>query len=120
MSCPDCFSGTIHEGIPAGQVRTLHGLQTYVATPPDSAATSKGIIVIIPDAFGMPFNNSRILADTYAKSGFTVYLPDFTNGSSTLLSALLKHSKRLLGIPPPPFAVQVLNALPRPCRSWTS
>lgn len=80
MACKDCVSGTLHEGTPAGRVEAVHGLATYVTEPPNGA-TPKGIVVIIPDAFGWTLVNSRILADRYAERlGFTVYLPDFMDG----------------------------------------
>ncbi len=79
MPCKDCISGTLHAGTPTGRVTTLHGLPTYVADPP--SGSPKGIIVIIPDAFGWEFTNNRVLADSYAKKGsFRVYIPDFMNG----------------------------------------
>lgn len=82
MSCPDCFSGTVNPGTPKGHVTTVHGLETYVAEPSIPADQVKGIIVIIPDAFGWEFVNNRILADHYADMGrFRVYLPDFMNGT---------------------------------------
>lgn len=65
---------------------TIHGLKTYVANPPDGI-TPKGLVVMIPDAFGLSFVNNRLLCDHYAKRGhFLVYLPDFMNGSSPLSS----------------------------------
>ena len=81
MACADCFRGNIHEGTPKGEETTIHGLATYVARPPQGSAVSRGIIVIIPDAFGWKFGNNRLLADSYAeKGGYTVYLPDFMDG----------------------------------------
>jgi dienelactone hydrolase len=82
MSCPDCFSGSIHEGQPKGQTTKLHGLDVYVSSPPqDPSKPSKGIVVVISDAFGWEFVNNRLLADHYAEKGnFTIYLPDFMNG----------------------------------------
>jgi dienelactone hydrolase len=83
MSCPDCFKGHLHDGIPNGTIQTIHGTETYVATPPEGIVP-KGIIVVISDAFGWDFVNNRILSDNYAeKGGFIVYLPDFMNGQST-------------------------------------
>ncbi len=42
-----------------------------------TAPPSKGIVVIIPDAFGWTLPNSRILADRYAeRGGWRVLLPD--------------------------------------------
>lgn len=93
MACNDCASGHLHEGTPTGRVETVHGLQTYVTSPPGDEA-SKGIVVIIPDAFGWNLNNNRILADEYAKrAGVTVYLPDFMNGTST--SSTVRVSKTI-------------------------
>lgn len=81
MACTECASGYLHEGTPVGHVEALHGLPTYVSEPP-SEDSSKGIVVIISDAFGWDLNNSRILADAYAKrANVTVYLPDFMNGT---------------------------------------
>ncbi|KAL4973963.1 Alpha/Beta hydrolase protein [Aspergillus desertorum] len=84
MSCPDCFTGTVHTGTPKGHVTNLHGLRTYVAEPvgvPDDEIN--GIVVFIPDAFGWEFVNNRLLADKYAQSGkFRVYLPDFMKGTA--------------------------------------
>ncbi|PYH92901.1 alpha/beta-hydrolase [Aspergillus ellipticus CBS 707.79] len=83
MSCPDCFSGHVHAGVPKGEVITLHGLNTYVTEPAKGADAVKGIIVIIPDAFGWEFVNNRILADHYADKGkYRVYLPDFMKGNA--------------------------------------
>lgn len=80
MSCPDCFSGAVHEGIPRGKVIKFHDLNTYITEPADGREV-KNIIVIIPDAFGWEFVNNRILADHYADKGhYRVYLPDFMLG----------------------------------------
>lgn len=81
MSCAACFQGSVHEGTPRGKTTTLHGLHTYVTEPADGTQF-KGIIVVIPDAFGWEFNNTRLLADHYANKGpYKVYLPDFMNGA---------------------------------------
>ncbi|KAL4922562.1 hypothetical protein BDW62DRAFT_197233, partial [Aspergillus aurantiobrunneus] len=80
MSCPDCFTGHIHNGNPKGGIATLHSLETNIAEPTVPADQVKGIIVIIPDVFGWEFVNNRLLADHYAEMGaFRVYLPDFMN-----------------------------------------
>ena len=81
MSCPDCFRGSERiDSTPNGKVATLHGLPTYIAQPSEGRRT-KGIIVIVPDAFGWEFVNNRLLVDQYARTGdFTVFMPDFMNG----------------------------------------
>ena len=85
MSCSECFSGSVHEGKPRGSITKVHGLDTYVTEPADGSKI-KGIIVIIPDAFGLPFVNNQLLADHYADKGsYKVYLPEFMAGTSTRL-----------------------------------
>ena len=80
MSCPACFRGAVHDGIPTGITTKLHGLDTYVAEPA-SGNPPKGIVVIIPDALGWDFVNIMLMADNYAKKkDYRVYAPDFMNG----------------------------------------
>lgn len=62
---------------PKGTIETLHTLPTYIARP---TSQPKGIIIIIPDAFGLPFPNNKHLADTYATHGYLAYLPDVMKG----------------------------------------
>lgn len=89
MSCPQCFAGHVNPGTPLGSIESIHGRRTYVAKPP-KGAEPLGVIVIIPDAFGLPFVNNQILADHYASAGqYLVYLPDFMDGK---LSTQLFHS----------------------------
>lgn len=81
MACPACFTGAVHhDEKPKGRETKIHGRDTYVAEPPQGVAP-KGVIVIVPDAFGWQFVNNKILADNYAsKGGYLVYLPDFMDG----------------------------------------
>jgi dienelactone hydrolase len=78
-----CATGSLHTGTPKGRIEKLHGLDCYIADAPNGSA--KGVIVIIPDAFGWEFPNNRILADDYAKNGFQVLLPEFMDGTSPCL-----------------------------------
>lgn len=81
MSCPECFTGFVHNGEPRGEVAQVHGLDCYVSEPIDGKP-SRGIVVILPDCWGWQSTNNRLLADNYAaKGGYTVYLPDFMNGA---------------------------------------
>lgn len=80
MSCAEYYQGHAHEGTPLGKIIKLHGLDTYISEPRDGRE-AKGIVVIISDAFGIEFVNSKLLADNYAaKGGYRVYLPDFMQG----------------------------------------
>jgi dienelactone hydrolase len=75
-----CATGSLHTGTPTGEIKKIHGLDTYVAEAP--TGSPKGLIVLIPDAFGIGLPNNRILADAYAKrTNSLVYLPDFMNGN---------------------------------------
>jgi len=85
MSCPECFKGHVHEGEPKGKFTQVHGRSTYVAKPAEGTP-SKGIVIIVPDAYGSPFINNQLLADSYAARGqWTVYLPDFMDGTAAPL-----------------------------------
>jgi hypothetical protein len=58
--------------------------------------STAGIIVIIPDAFGVDFINNQILADHYASAiDCLVYLPDFMAGKCSrdidVLPSLAKY-----------------------------
>jgi len=85
MSCLDCFLGHVHEGQPRGKAVKLYGLDAYVSEPHEGRQV-KGIIVVLSDAFGWEFANSRLLADRYANKGdFKVYIPDFYQGMPPLI-----------------------------------
>ena len=62
-----CATGSLHTGTPQGHIGKVHGLDCYVADAP--SGSPKGIVVIIPDAFGWELPNNKILADEYAKNG---------------------------------------------------
>ena len=60
-NCPQCFSGHINPGEPLAHIEIVLGRQTYIAEPV-TGKKAFGIIVINPDAFGMPFVDNKILA----------------------------------------------------------
>ncbi|KAK4693359.1 carboxymethylenebutenolidase, partial [Lecanoromycetidae sp. Uapishka_2] len=89
MSCPQCFTGHVNPGTPTGRWDTVHGLRTYIAEPAAGEQT-RGIIVIIPDAFGVNFVNNQILADHYASATqYLVYLPDFMEGKAASVQCMI-------------------------------
>lgn len=96
MACPQCFTGHINSGTPTGHWDTIYGLRTYVAKHAPGNST-RGIIVIIPDAFGFDFVNNQILADHYASAAdFLVYLPDFMDGVSEIIAKLILKLAHLI------------------------
>lgn len=80
MSCPQCFTGHVNPGTPTGRWDSVYGRRAYIAEPP-TGKDPLGIVVIIPDAFGVDFVNNQILADHYASAAqYLVYLPEFMDG----------------------------------------
>ena len=77
MSCPECVTGSVHQGTPTGTEVKLGGLDAYAVGSEDS----KRIIVIGVDVFGWKFVNTRLLADEYASKGFGVFIPDLFSGT---------------------------------------
>ncbi|EPE34693.1 alpha/beta-Hydrolase [Glarea lozoyensis ATCC 20868] len=115
--CPSCLTGTLHTTDPLGHTRTIHGLDTYIAQPPNKT-TPKGLIILISDAFGWTIPNSRLLADAYAqKGGFEVWVPDFMDGYA-MSPSVMTRMKELKAPQPwlttlflkPVWAVQTLYA----------
>jgi dienelactone hydrolase len=90
MSCPSCFTGAIRTGTPQGTTSTLHGLRTYIASPPTTTSLpSTSTIILLTDAFGFNLPNSFLLADHYAsRTGFTVLTPDWIPGGGVPLTTL--------------------------------
>ncbi|KAK3175600.1 hypothetical protein Dsin_033016 [Dipteronia sinensis] len=81
-----CLSGSVHNGTPSGRVEKVGELDTYIAEP-ESKSKAKTIIFLV-DIFGFEFNNTRLLADNYAKQGFYVYVPDILKGDPLPISFL--------------------------------
>ncbi|OBT69770.1 hypothetical protein VE03_00927 [Pseudogymnoascus sp. 23342-1-I1] len=100
-SCPNCLTGYMKTEKPSGTISTIHGLNTYIATPPNAP---KALIVLITDIFGWELSNCRLLADSLSQDGdYLVYVPDFLNGNS-----------------PPPGTMETMNALLAPSPSWAT
>ncbi|RVD86218.1 uncharacterized protein DFL_004506 [Arthrobotrys flagrans] len=78
--CKNCLKGFIHEGETKGHITSIHGFETYVSHP-SSPGSKPAILVLIPDAMGWASPNVRLTADRFAaRTGCTVYLPDFMAG----------------------------------------
>lgn len=81
MSCADCYTGHDHPGPVYGRETKLHGHDVYVIEPQTKVLSTKGLIVVISDAFGWNTTNLRGVADRYAeRTGYRVYVPDFMHG----------------------------------------
>ncbi|KAK6429759.1 hypothetical protein LTR95_014091 [Oleoguttula sp. CCFEE 5521] len=75
-----CLSGVVNNGKPKGMERTVGGLPCYVAEPEDNSTTKT--VIFLVDIFGWKLPNTRLLADSYARAGFTAYIPDVHDGDS--------------------------------------
>ncbi|KAF3924667.1 hypothetical protein AA313_de0205196 [Arthrobotrys entomopaga] len=76
----DDFSASAHlrTKTPDGKFEEIFGRRTYVTPSPDGSKTKA--IIYITDMFGVDLMNHQLMADTYAKGGFYVYMPDFLDG----------------------------------------
>ncbi|KAK4616884.1 uncharacterized protein CLAFUR5_20294 [Fulvia fulva] len=75
-----CLSGKLADTTktPSGKEEEIGGLQVYVARPENDSVTKS--VIFLADIFGWRLPNVRLLADNYAKSGFTAYIPDIHDG----------------------------------------
>ncbi|EIM81987.1 uncharacterized protein STEHIDRAFT_114662 [Stereum hirsutum FP-91666 SS1] len=78
--------GVVHEGETTGTYENIGSIRTYVATPSKEYPKDKALR-FLPDALGVEFNNSKLLADAFAANGFKVYLPDVYSGDAVPESA---------------------------------
>jgi len=94
MSCPRCQEGSILSGEPKGTIETgLLGNSYFSPAPAAEANTPdvspKKVILLLTDAFGLPVNNCKIIADELAKKlGCDVWVPDYFMGASSTAGGL--------------------------------
>ncbi|KAJ6126688.1 Dienelactone hydrolase family protein [Penicillium sp. IBT 18751x] len=72
-----CASGFKHEGNPAGEVKNVDGVNTYITYPKDKS-TDKAVL-FLTDIFGI-FPNAQLLADEFASNGYLTVIPDLFQG----------------------------------------
>ncbi|KAL8760767.1 MAG: hypothetical protein Q9203_007783, partial [Teloschistes exilis] len=69
-----CISGFAWDAEPQGKENKLGSIDAYITDTPENKDIA---IMIIADIFGWTFNNTRVLADHFAKDvGATVFVPD--------------------------------------------
>jgi carboxymethylenebutenolidase len=79
MSCENCFKGSELSGTPSGEMVG----DAYFARSSEAAAEhKKTAVVLLTDIFGLPLQNSKIMADTLAQRlGVDVWVPDLFAGA---------------------------------------
>lgn len=85
IACADCAHGYLDSGLPKGTVIQVNGISTYVslATKAEGVLVNDGrAVVIFTDVFGFELANVRLIADAFAASGLTCYVPDLCNGTA--------------------------------------
>ncbi|GBE86631.1 alpha/beta-hydrolase [Sparassis latifolia] len=85
--CEYCVTGVIHEGVAEGKFEKVGGIECYVATPTKDYAKDT-VILHLTDLFGIQLINHQLLADSYARNGLKVVVPDILFGDAVPLSAL--------------------------------
>ncbi|KAF4809333.1 Protein AIM2 [Colletotrichum siamense] len=77
---PCCFTGTIHDGNPAGKVEDIIEVPTYVVRPADMGSSPNGHVVLyFPDVWGLSVN-AKLLMDGFASAGYTALGMDYFRG----------------------------------------
>jgi carboxymethylenebutenolidase len=84
MTCTYCYKGFALPGEPKG---TMVGQDYFTAAPNDATERTKAI-VLLTDIFGLPLPNPRIIADHLADQvGVDVWVPDYFNGASLIITS---------------------------------
>ncbi|KAF7115808.1 hypothetical protein CNMCM5793_003448 [Aspergillus hiratsukae] len=81
---PCCASGFKHEGNPAGEIKTVEGVETYISYPKDNQSPEKAVL-ILSDIFGI-YVNAQLLADEFAGNGYLAVIPDLFQKDAISLS----------------------------------
>ncbi|KAL1898789.1 hypothetical protein Sste5346_003196 [Sporothrix stenoceras] len=84
--CDDCVtdrplpSGPNGSRTPAGEIRKLDDVNTYVAKPSGYPHAPARLLLLLTGGTGMQSTNNQIQADMYADEGFVVVMPDLFGG----------------------------------------
>ncbi|KAL7781883.1 dienelactone hydrolase [Trichoderma afarasin] len=80
-----CNVGSRHEGEPTGQLITIESnIQAYLATPGEDKSHKEVAVLYLPDVIGI-WQNSKLMADSFAANGYTCLLLDTFHGDAVPL-----------------------------------
>ncbi|ORY06766.1 dienelactone hydrolase [Clohesyomyces aquaticus] len=85
-SCPGLTVS--HDGTPAGTFKNVSGIQVYHTYPPKGKHNASTAILYVTDIFGVPLAQNKLLADSLARAGHTVLVPDLFHGDAVPANAL--------------------------------
>ncbi|KAI9462234.1 dienelactone hydrolase endo-1-3,1,4-beta-D-glucanase [Boletus coccyginus] len=81
MSCPDCFRGSILDGIPSGTIKEVGGVDAYFVSGASEPTSKTFGVIYLTDAFGLALVNSKLIADKIANVlACDVWVPDLFDG----------------------------------------
>lgn len=84
-----CTVGTLFEGEPTGQAAKIDDgrIDAYLAKAPEGGSrTRKGCgVLFVPDVIGI-WQNSKLMADSFASNGYTTLMVDLFNGDPLSLN----------------------------------
>ncbi|KAM0723281.1 hypothetical protein Q7P37_001482 [Cladosporium fusiforme] len=78
--------GVLHNGTASGRTVALGNETGYVTFPPGGRA--KAAVLYMTDIFGLDLINNKLLADSIAKAGYLVVVPDLFRGEPVPADAL--------------------------------
>jgi len=67
-----------HEGTPTGEVKVINDVSIYHAYP--TGKSNDLAIVLFTDIFGYALPQTRLIADSFARGGYLVLIPDYFRG----------------------------------------
>ncbi|KGQ12464.1 Protein AIM2 [Beauveria bassiana D1-5] len=81
-----CTLGTLHEGEPKGKIIKIDNtIEAYVATPAEKTARKDVGILYLPDVISI-WQNSKLMADSFAERGYLTVVIDLFNGDPVSLN----------------------------------
>ncbi|KAK1472320.1 hypothetical protein CABS01_04963 [Colletotrichum abscissum] len=80
-----CTVGTLHEGTPTGKSVQVGGkIEAYLALPAENEASQRAVLYL-PDIIGI-WQNSKLMADAFARQGYACLVLDLFNGDPAPLN----------------------------------
>ncbi|KAF2117950.1 dienelactone hydrolase family-domain-containing protein [Lophiotrema nucula] len=76
------YPEVLNDGTPAGELLNVSGTQIYQSYPALYSKNSTPAVLFVTDIYGLPLLQNKLLADSIAKAGYLVVLPDLFKGDA--------------------------------------